>query len=174
MVDNIYLIEEGAVVETRNDDNNTSHATHFAGPGSLIGLRMASGSSAVHQTRATALAPTTVLSLDRTTFLARSMREPALSMAVMKELGKRTQIANMLSSACHNDSSRQHVLEVLGISRAVYGMNENGSARVAIPVGMMERICGCPWVLIRMALNDLQRDHLITITPNGVMVHQPN
>ena len=173
-VDRILLVLEGAVVETRDDNDSVSHAVHFAAPGSLIGLRLSSGSSSVHQTRATALAPTTALSIERTEFLATAMRSSVLTAALMKDLAIRTQITNKLSAACHHDSTRMHVLEVLQISTSVFGVDEAGRPRVPIPVGLMERICGCPWVLIRMALNDLQRQGVISISPAGVQLQIPN
>jgi len=167
-VDRIFLIEEGAVVETRSDQGSTSHAVNLSGPGSLVGLRMTSTGGGIHEGRATALMPTILRSLPREAFLGMAMRRGDLASAVMHDLARRTEVARRLSDSCHSVSTAKHVLDVLKIVSSTFGQEPDGRSVVAVPPALLERMTGCPWLLIRQSLSDMQSSGLVVMETEGV------
>ena len=169
-VDKIYLIEYGAVVETRADQGETSHAVNLSGPGSLVGLRITSSGGGIHEIRATALAETTLRSLPRDEFLSLAMRRGDLSSAVMHDLARRTEIARRLSDSCHSPNTSRHLLDVLEIVSSTFGQEPDGLSAIAVPPALLERMTGCPWLLIRQSLSDMQTSGKVVLGNEGVRV----
>ena len=167
-VDEIYLVSQGAVVETRAMKGAASHAVHFSAPGGLIGFRMTSSGSALHEVRATALVDTTVQSIDRQSFLSLTMRKSDLVSAMLIELANRTETARLLSHASHETSTRDHLVGILSIAQSVYANGELIGQPLTIPIALLERISGCPWTLIRSALGELRKERLIEMSRDGV------
>lgn len=169
-VDRIYVIEKGAVVETRTDRGTTSHAVNLSGPGSLIGLRMTSTGGGIHEVRATALTDTILRSLPREEFLGIAMRRGDLASAVMHDLARRTEIARRLSDSCQSPSTSKHVLDILEIVSSTFGQEADGLSSIAVPPALLERMTGCPWLLIRQSLSDMQTAGKVVLGNDGVRV----
>ena len=169
-VDRIFVVESGAVVETRSDQGAASHAVNLSGPGSLIGLRMTSTGAGIHEVRATALTDTTLRSLSREDFLGQAMRRGELASAVMHDLARRTEIARRLSDSCHSTSTAKHVLDVLEVVSSTFGQAPDGRSSIAVPPALLERMTGCPWLLIRKSLADMQSTGKVILENDGVRV----
>jgi len=169
-VDRIFWVEKGAVVETRTDNAGTSHAVNLSGPGSLIGMRLTSTGSGIHEVRATALSETVLRSMPRDEFLGMAMRRGELASAVMHDLARRTEIARRLSDSCNCTSTSRHVLDVLEVVSLTFGQDAAGTSTVAVPAALLERMTGCPWLLIRSSLTDLQVNGQVELGADGVRV----
>lgn len=169
-VNNIFWVEQGALVETRIDHGVASHAVNLSGPGSIVGLRMTSTGGGIHEVRITALTTTILRHLPREDFLNVILSRPDLASAVMHNLAHRTELARRLADSAHATSTRQHLLDVLELAHQTFGYAGDGRSNVSIPPALLERMIGTPWLLIRNALAEMQRQGHIELSNNGVSI----
>jgi CRP-like cAMP-binding protein len=163
----IFLVESGAVVEILENDT-WSHAVSFVGPGHMVGLRITPAPSLQRRQRALALQDTVLMSTDLRSLMICSVQFVSCADYIMQELAMRSQLADGLTTACHQRSTADHILNVLASAASVFGRDPDGRSRVPIMVPMLERMCGCPWVLVRSALQHLQESGIITVSAQGV------
>lgn len=167
-VNAIFWVEQGALVETRIDQGFASHAVNLSGPGSIVGLRMTSTGSGIHEVRITALTTTILRCLPREDFLHIILRRTDLASAVMHDLAHRTELARRLADSAHADSTAQHLLDVLELAHQTFGYSRDGRSKVSIPPALLERMIGIPWLLIRKALAEMQQQGRIELNGNGI------
>ncbi len=169
----VYLVEEGAIVETRSDKEGASHAVGLLGPGSIVGARMTSAGGGLHEVRATALTPSVVRSLDRESFLHEALKHPELSSALLRDLAHRTEIARRLTDSCHQTSTGKHVLDLLEVVETTFDGTRD--QQFGVPMALLERMSGCPWVMVRRALGELREQGLVEVNASSVRLrHQPH
>lgn len=173
VADRVYLVEEGALVETRSDKEGASHAVGLLGPGSIVGARMTSAGGGLHEVRATALSPSVVRSLNRETFLHEALKHPELSSALLRDLAHRTEIARRLTDSCHQTSTGKHVLDLLEVVETT--LDGTRDQQFGVPMALLERMSGCPWVMVRRALGELREQGLVEVNASSVRLrHQPH
>ncbi len=173
VADRVYLVEEGALVETRSDKEGASHAVGLLGPGSIVGARMTSAGGGLHEVRATALTPSVVRSLDRESFLHEALKHPDLASALLRDLAHRTEIARRLTDSCHQTSTGKHVLDLLEVVETTF--DGTHSQEFGVPMALLERMSGCPWVMVRRALGELREQGLVEVNASSVRLrHQPH
>lgn len=166
IADRVFLVEEGALVETRADKEGASHAVGLLGPGSIIGIRMTSAGGALHEVRATALAPSIVRSIERDVFLHEALKHPELSSALLRDFAHRTEITRRLTDACHQSTTGKHVLDLLAAVESTFGRDHDET--IGVPPALLERMSGCPWVMVRRALGELRDQGLVIVDASGV------
>lgn len=171
VADRVYLLEEGAIVETRSEKEGASHAVGLLGPGSIIGARMTSAGGGLHEVRATALVPSTVRSIERDSFLHEALKHPELSSALLRDLAHRTEIARRLTDSCHQTSTGRHVLDLLQVVETTF--DGVPGHEVSVPMALLERMSGCPWVMVRRALGELREQGLVEVNASSVRLRHP-
>lgn len=166
----IYWVEQGALVETRNDHGLASHAVNLSGPGSLVGLRMTSTGGGIHEVRITALASTVLRCLPREDLLHSILQRTELASAVMQCLAHRTELARRLADSANAHSTAEHLFDVLDLAHQTFGYHVDGRSAVTIPPALLERMTGTPWLLIREALTEMRRRGRIELCQAGVRI----
>jgi CRP-like cAMP-binding protein len=168
----VYFVESGAVVEIKTDAHKSSHAVSFCGPGTIIGIPHSADAHATYGIRATTLIPTTLRVVTREEFVFATHHDSLLTQAVLKEIARRTQDAGRLTDSCQHGTTTMHVLALLESVSSMFGSDADGRSNVCIPPALLERMCGCPWVMVRTALTELTNRGLVAVEPEGVRLEK--
>ena len=62
------------------------------------------------------------------------------------------------------------MLDVLEVVSHTFGQDPDGTSSVAVPPALLERMTGCPWLLIRNALSAMQANGQVDLGSEGVRV----
>jgi len=172
IIKGVYLVEAGAVVEIKSDANNASHAVSFCGMSTVIGIPHSADAHATYGIRATTLMQTVLRVVTREEFVYATHHDALLTQAVLHEIARRTQEAGRLTDSCQHDTTAKHVLSILESVASMFGSDAQGRSNAIIPPALLERMCGCPWVMVRGALSELTRRGLVAVDPEGVRLEK--
>jgi len=168
ILETVFLVERGAVVEIRTDEFGASHAVGLSGPGTLLGGRLTSSSFARHTTRATALVESTLREISRSDFLHALIQDPELSDAFMKQLSQRLETAQALSATCESATSCEHVLGVLHEVATIFDTNNDGKSTIGIDEALLERMTGMPHGLLVATVEELRSKDLVFLEKDTI------
>lgn len=166
--DFVFYIERGAVVEIRADQLGISHAVGLSGRGWLLGARLHATNTSNTSIRATTLADTTMLAMQRTAFLHATLRDPDLARAYMTQLARRLEVARHLSEACSSPRAGDHILGVLHTVAAVCGVDANGNANIPVPSSLLERMTGTPQRIVDATLRELRTRGIVELERDAI------
>lgn len=166
IITKVYYVESGAVIETKTDSHDSSHVVSLCAPASIIGIPYSGDERAVYGVRATALLPSTLLVAHRDEFVEATHKNNKLTSAVLLELARRTESASRLADVFQHDSTSRHVLDLL--EKVATAFRNGTNPLIAVPPQLLERMSGCPWVMVRSAISELAEKGLIIVEPDGV------
>ncbi|MBI2795010.1 MAG: Crp/Fnr family transcriptional regulator [Ignavibacteria bacterium] len=168
IITKVYLVEKGALAETKADSEYTSHLVALCGPNSIIGIPYSGDDRAVYGIRATALTSSTLLVANRDEFIEATHANGELTRLVLMELARRTVSVARLTDACQHESTTRHVLGLLEHIATTFQNGNGTESSITVPPQILERMSGCPWVMVRSAIGELAEKGLVVLGPDGV------
>ena len=168
VIKKVYLVEKGAIAETKADSESTSHLVALCGPNSVIGIPYSGDSNAVYGIRATALITSTLLVANRDDFIEATHGNGKLTRLVLMELARRTESVAKLTDACQQESTTLHVLDLLNNIATAFPNDGALDSSITVPPQLLERMSGCPWFMVRSAIGELADKGLVVLGPDGV------
>ena len=168
-VDVVFLIESGAVAELRHDDGHT-HVSCLCHTGMLVGVRWSSERLHVHAVEAIALGETLLRTVSHELFLRATREDGRYTSAFLSDMAKRVDSARRLTDCLAQASTRDHVMSVLQAIVDEYGTETGGSACIAIPTPILQRLTGCPFSTVASAINELIATGHLKADGRGVQI----
>ena len=161
----LYVILEGSVRIFLDEADGTEVTLAFLGPGDSVG-EMSLVDRAGRSANVAALEESTLLWLDRDTFLACLRQYPGLSENLVRELAARLRAANQQIRALTTLDVAGRVARQLLVFSELYGVaDDNGGVRIPMPLPQraIADLVGATRERVNRVLVSLRRRHTLSV-----------